>query len=90
MKLEEQLLAIKKRVGAIETHMWISSDHAFYLGAAAMAEQFAQGQGTVLMLLRDLAEIMTRNSQLLAEELRKLRNVQAESAGLNQVNRIQS
>lgn len=46
---------------------------AFLAGAAAMAEQFAQGQGTVLQLIRDLAEIQTRNAQLLAERLRELR-----------------
>lgn len=55
----------------------------YFAGAAAMAEQFAQGQGTVLSLIRDLAEIQTRNAQLLAEELRKLRNVQAETSGLS-------
>ena len=56
---------------------------AFIAGAAAMAEQFAQGQGTVLQLIRDLAEIQTRNAQLLAERIKELRQVEAEKAGLS-------
>lgn len=55
---------------------------AFMAGAAAMAEQFAQGQGTVLQLIRDLAEIQTRNAQLLAERLRELNETQREVGGL--------
>lgn len=51
---------------------------AFLAGAAAMAEQFAQGQGTVLQLIRDLAEIQTRNAQLLAERIRELTDTQVE------------
>jgi hypothetical protein len=56
---------------------------AFLAGAAAMAEQFAQGQGTVLQLLRDLAEIQTRNAQLLAQRLKELRMVHAEANNLS-------
>lgn len=56
---------------------------AFMAGAAAMAEQFAQGQGTVLQLIRDLAEIQTRNAQLLAERLRELNETQREAGGLS-------
>ena len=56
---------------------------AFLAGAAAMAEQFAQGQGTVLQLIRDLAEIQTRNAQLLAERLRELNITQRDIAGFS-------
>lgn len=63
--------------------MMCFSRTAFMAGAAAMAEQFAQGQGTVLQLIRDLAEIQTRNAQLLAERIKELRQVEAEKAGLS-------
>lgn len=57
---------------------------AFMAGAAAMAEQFAQGQGTVLQLIRDLAEIQTRNAQLLAARIRELGNIQSKTASLTE------
>lgn len=60
----------------------VFSRTAFMAGAAAMAEQFAQGQGTVLQLIRDLAEIQTRNAQMLAERIRDLGQIQAQAAGL--------
>lgn len=74
--LAETLLELRKEHGADspDIRIWTDCDTAFYMGAAAMAQQFAGGQGTLALMVKELSIALARESQRLHERLRELEN----------------
>lgn len=55
-----------------QPHLTVPSRVAFMAGAAAMAEQVAQGHGTLALMVKELCILMTREAQRLNERMRMI------------------
>lgn len=55
-----------------QPHLTVPARLAFMSGAAAMAEQVAQGHGTLALMVKELCILMTREAQRLNERMRML------------------